>query len=100
MKRFITAFLVLAIIISPLVAFAAKAKVTVSVDGLSCPFCAYGLEKKLKKMEEVEGFNIDLEGGKVDIFFSDIALVQKDKVEQVVKESGFTPRKIKIKEIE
>ena len=38
---------------------------TVKVDGLACPFCAYGLEKKLKKVEGVEQLNIDINIGEV-----------------------------------
>ncbi len=38
-------------------------EVTVSVKGLSCPFCIYGLEKKLKRGEEVGDVQIDLRSG-------------------------------------
>ena len=100
MKRIFLISVALAMLIFPLTAFAGKAKVTMRVDGLSCPFCAYGLEKKLKKMEGVEDFNINIVGGKVEVFFSDATLVQKDRIEQVVKEAGFTPKDIKIEKIE
>ena len=36
---------------------------TVKVDGLSCPFCAYGLEKKLKRVEGVEKLEIKVDQG-------------------------------------
>jgi len=35
--------------------------VTVSVDGMACPFCAYGVEKKLKRVVGVESITIDKE---------------------------------------
>jgi len=51
-KYFIGLFMALAILSFPLKAFAAEANVTLMVDGLSCPFCAYGLEKKIKKLDK------------------------------------------------
>lgn len=73
-------------------------KVVVRVDGLSCPFCAYGLEKKIKRMEGVEDFTIDIVGGKVEVLFIDKKFYQKEKLEEVVRDSGFTPRKIEAKD--
>jgi len=35
--------------------------VKIRVDGPACPFCAYGLEKKLKRVEGVKDLEIDLE---------------------------------------
>ncbi len=99
MKKLFLISLALTILIFPVTTFAGKIKVAVRVDGLSCPFCAYGLEKKLKKIEGVENFQIDIEGGKVAITFKDKKFFDKKEIERVVKEAGFTPREIKIKEI-
>ncbi len=46
-----------------LLAFAAGTQaqvtsLTVSVDGLACPFCAYGVEKKLKRVEGVKSIDV------------------------------------------
>ena len=100
MKTLFTFSLVLAMLFFPYTTIAGKAKVTVRVDGLSCPFCAYGLEKKLKKMEGVEGFSIHIELGRVEIIFSDEDLYDKNKVKEVVREAGFTPKGIKVEKIE
>lgn len=35
------------------------ASVQVKIDGLSCLFCVYGLEKKLKRVEGIENLNRD-----------------------------------------
>ncbi len=35
------------------------------VDGLACPFCAYGIEKQLSKLEDVERIDVDIEKGAV-----------------------------------
>ena len=34
-------------------------KITIEVDGLACPFCAYGLEKNLKEIDGVENIEIN-----------------------------------------
>ena len=39
-------------------------EVSVQVDGLSCPFCAYGLEKKLRKVENVASIEIRVNEGR------------------------------------
>jgi len=41
----------------------AKPVYKVYVDGLSCPFCTYGIEKKFSKVEGVEKIDIDLKTG-------------------------------------
>jgi len=38
---------------------------TIQVDGLSCPFCAYGLEKHLKKIKGVKYVEINMKSGNV-----------------------------------
>ena len=39
-------------------------EVSVQVDGLSCPFCAYGLEKKLRKVDNVASLEIYVSEGR------------------------------------
>ena len=36
---------------------------TIQVDGLGCPFCAFGLEKKFKEFKGIKGVKIDMETG-------------------------------------
>ena len=37
------------------------------VDGLACPYCAYGIEKHLKKIDGVEKIDVDLDNGLVNV---------------------------------
>jgi mercuric ion binding protein len=89
MKGLIIITIILAVIIYPSEALTGEeaggpVKVSVRVDGLSCPFCAYGLEKKIKNMEGVEDLSIFIEHGKIEVVF---------------KDKKFTPREIKVKDI-
>ena len=71
-------------------------KVTVRVDGLACPFCAYGLEKKLKKIEGVEKLEIKINEGLVTLYYKQGTKIDKEQITKKVKEAGFTPRELQI----
>ncbi len=82
-----------------LMMFAAPAAVADShvyklyVDGLACPFCAYGVEKKVGAMEGVETVEIDIESGLVGVTVADDATLDEATAKQAVDEAGFTLRR-------
>lgn len=67
---------------------------TVYVDGLACPFCAYGLEKKLDAHDAVQELQVEIEEGRILLTFRDGQTLTEDEIEQAVKDAGFTARKI------
>ena len=67
---------------------------TIQVDGLSCPFCAYGLEKHLKKVTGVEGVDINMKDGKAIVRLKSDAQVDDAELKAAVKKAGFTARGI------
>ncbi len=71
-----------------------KGTIKVRVDGLSCPFCAYGLEKKLKKMEGVEKIEISIEDAYALLTIEDGMVVSEKTIRKNVKDAGFTAREI------
>jgi len=71
-----------------------KGTVKVQVDGLSCPFCAYGLEKKLKKMGGVTKIKIDVENAFALLTIEKGKTVTDKIIRQKVKDAGFTAREI------
>ena len=71
-----------------------KGTVKVRVDGLSCPFCAYGLEKKLKKMDGVSKIEIDVENAFALLTIEEGKIVTDDNIREKVKDAGFTAREI------
>ncbi len=82
-----------AIILPP--AFAGQQqKVILRVDGLACPFCAYGMEKKLKRLENLEKLDIKINEGLVVLYFKEGAEIDKELISKKVKEAGFTPREL------
>ena len=66
----------------------------VEVNGLSCPFCAYGLEKKLKELVEVEGVQIDVEAGLIFLTFKNGKHPDEKTIKAAVEDAGFTPGSI------
>ena len=63
------------------------------VDGLACPFCAYGVEKKVGGLDGVEKIDIDIDGGIVAVILADGAILDEATAKQAVDEAGFTLRK-------
>ena len=69
-------------------------QIIVRVDGASCPFCAFGLEKKLSQIEGVASVTMDLKGGKATVALKKGATVSDQVLRRAVEEAGFTPREI------
>jgi len=73
---------------------AQSSEVKVRVDGLSCPFCAYGLEKKLNDLDGVESIIIDFEEGLVVLQVTDSENISEEEIRTKIEKAGFTPREI------
>jgi len=66
----------------------------IQVDGLSCPFCAYGLEKNLKKVSGVKTVKMDMKTGKATVALKSGVQVNDATLTEAVKKAGFTARAI------
>jgi len=88
-------------------AIAAKARsdggqVTVAIDGLGCPFCVFGLEKKLKKVTGVKAVTIELKTGiavlalepGVPVGTKETREALAEALKEAVKKAGFTAKKV------
>ncbi|KAA3616807.1 MAG: copper chaperone [Calditrichaeota bacterium] len=69
-------------------------KIHIEVDGLSCPFCAYGLEKKLKALDSIDTLDININEGLIKIFLKKDKQISKTEIREKVAEAGFTFRKL------
>jgi len=72
--------------------FAAGTQYNLRVDGLSCPFCAYGIEKKLIRTEGVESVAFDLEKGVVMVKVGEGVTLTESQLKKLVDDAGFTLR--------
>lgn len=71
-------------------AFAAGPSYRIDVAGLACPFCAYGIEKKLNAIEGVERIETNIKEGTVIVTMKDGATLDKATAGRAVKDAGFT----------
>ncbi len=69
-------------------------KILAKVDGLTCPFCAYGLEKKLKKLSGVKAIEIRVDKGEAMLTLEKGAVLAKKDIRRAIQDAGFTPREI------
>lgn len=78
-------------------AFAAGPSYQIRVDGLACPFCAYGIEKELNRIENVENVETHLADGVVIVTMREGASLDEQTANRAVEKAGFTPRGFKQK---
>ncbi len=71
---------------------AAGAVYILQVDGLGCPFCAFGIEKELSNLQGVNNVEVDLKNAQVIVNMIDDAVLDEPQVRTAVKDAGFTLR--------
>ena len=71
-------------------------KFEVQVDGLGCPFCAYGLEKKFKEFKGIKKVAIDIETGDFSFMYPSEKALTMDAVIAQVEKAGYTPNEAQI----
>lgn len=60
------------------------------VDGLACPFCAYGIEKQINAIKGVQNVQTDIASETVTVTMAPGATLSKDAAAKAVKDAGFT----------
>lgn len=75
-----------------LAAFANGPQYALGVNGLACPFCAYGIEKQLKNLEGVNQVTVDIAGSRVLVTVKEGVTLTREKASQAVDEAGFSLR--------
>lgn len=68
------------------------ARYTLKVDGLACPFCAYGIEKRLNAVEGVAEVKIDIASGSVTVVMHPGKTLGEATAAGAVAAAGFTMR--------
>ncbi|MAN62606.1 MAG: hypothetical protein CMI60_11755 [Parvibaculum sp.] len=76
----------------PVTVFAAQTQYRLQVDGLACPFCAYGIEKELTRTDGIAAIDIDINAGAVTVTTIEGATMTEAQADQIVKDAGFTLR--------
>ena len=75
----------------------ASRQAAVAVNGMSCPFCAYGVKKHLSALPGVKSVQVELAKGEAIVEFAPEAKVTDEQIQKAVRDAGFTPGKIEWK---
>jgi mercuric ion binding protein len=62
------------------------------VDGLACPFCAYGIEKQLARIAGVVRIEVDIASGAVTVRLDQGAALDEAAARDAVERAGFSLR--------
>jgi len=68
--------------------------IKIMVDGLSCPFCAYGMVKKLKQIAGSKDVFIKLTEGEATMSVPAGKEPSTEEMEAIVKDAGFSAKEI------
>jgi len=68
----------------------------IQVDGLGCPFCAYGLEKKFKEFKGLKKVTINIQTGNFEFDYPTEKGLSMESVIEQVNKAGYTPKIAKI----
>ncbi|VAW79748.1 hypothetical protein MNBD_GAMMA15-881 [hydrothermal vent metagenome] len=90
MKQKLIALLLMLAVSSTVMA--AGTHYSIRVDGLACPYCAYGIEKKLKAIDGVSDIEVDLEAGLVTLNTTDGVSLGEAQMKTLFQDAGFTYR--------
>ncbi len=69
-------------------------EIQITILGMSCPFCAYGVQQRLKKLDGVAELEVVLETGIATLKLEDDADLSNKLLEKTVVEAGFEVSKI------
>ena len=78
---------------------AAVEQVSVRIDGLVCPFCAYNVEKRVKTLDGVERdarIVTSVENGTATFPWRAEVVFDPEAVRKAIRQAGFTPREISV----
>ncbi len=69
-------------------------QIQVTILGMSCPFCAYGVQQKLQKLEGVTDLEVVLSTGLATLTLEEDADISNEQLQETVKKAGFEVAKI------
>ncbi len=88
--KFCRYWLFLAVMLIPLMVWSTPSVYQLRVDGIVCPFCGYGIEKKLKTIRGVEEINLDISEGVITVITGEGTILTESDMRQIVRDAGFT----------
>lgn len=69
-------------------------EISITVKGMVCSFCAQGVEKKFKALEEVKNIDVSLEKKIVKVELNSGKDISDAKISEILSEAGYNVDKI------
>lgn len=94
MKKLLSIIFLMAL---SLPAWSTEVRYQLRVDGLACPYCAYGIEKKIKALDGVAKATVEihLNEGVVAFEANTDTIIEEVTLKQLIHDAGFTLRHLK-----
>ena len=89
MRRLRISVLLLGLCFVPAFAQEGGATYDLGINGLSCPFCSYGIEKELSKIEGVEKITVDIAKAVVRVRMRSGKTLTEVVAKKAAKDAGF-----------
>ncbi len=90
MKNFI--LIILFVLYCNSIVYAAGTEYQLGVDGVACPFCVYGIEKQLSKLEGIERIETDIQKSLVILIMENDSTLSEAAISDAVIKAGFSLR--------
>lgn len=68
--------------------------IEVTILGMACPFCSYGVQQKMKRLEGMADLEIDLNTGLATVTVAERKDLSNELLIRTVKDAGFEVAKI------
>jgi len=94
-KQLAAVIFIVAMFIFGSTASATESKYEIRADGLACPYCAYGIEKKFMAINGVKHVDIKLKQGKVLVTGEESLNFTEPQLKTLFNDAGFTYRTMK-----
>ncbi len=65
--------------------------IVAQANGMSCPFCAYGVRKELLTVPGVKSVSVNLAKSQATVTLSPGAKVTDEQIRHAIREAGFSP---------
>ncbi len=95
LKKLLSTLFLLLIFSLTQLAYSAELTFEIRADGLACPYCAYGIEKKFMAIKGVTYVDIKLKQGKVFVAGDDMLTFDDQQLKTLFNDAGFTYRSMK-----
>lgn len=82
------------------VASGASKQAVITVQGMQCPFCSYGIRKHLAKLPGARKVEVELAKNQAIVTFDADAKTGDKEIRQAIRKAGFTAGKIEWRSVE